>query len=69
MTRLQRQLVEEGCLLCGFLGGCRLVGLWRMKGREIDAVCWRGSLSAPVPSGLRRFLVFTLAVGLCFIFL
>ena len=24
------------------------MGLWRMKGREIDAVCWRDSLSAPV---------------------
>ena len=34
---------------CGFLGGRRFVGLWRMKGREIDAVCWRSSLSAPVP--------------------
>ena len=31
------------------------MGLWRMKGREIDGVCWRGSLSAPVPLGLRRF--------------
>ena len=57
MTQLQRQLVGEGCLPCGFLGGRRFAGLWRMKEREIDAVCWRGNLPAPVPSGLRRFWI------------